>query len=68
MNPEEQSDIVEIQELILRNDRLFCVNGDQNLFVFNVKSSIGGFKYLDLMTTSCLYLDEIIDAKFLNGS
>lgn len=46
------------------SDQLFCLNQDQNLFTYElaVKS-----KKLSLIKTAskCLYLDEVIDIKFL---
>mgnify|MGYP000847387308 CR=1 FL=1 len=45
---------------------LFVINGDQNIFVYKINSNHGLLQHLDLQWSSCLYMDEIIDSKFLN--
>ena len=44
------------------------INGDQNLFVYQVVLKHSKLQSLELTSSSCLYMDEIIDAKFMNGN
>ena len=52
----------------LKGDTLYCINADQNLFIYKVKLVDNQFESLELSWSACLYLDEIIDAKFLKGN
>ena len=52
----------------LKGDNLYCINADQNLFIYKVKLVDNQFESLELSWSACLYLDEIIDAKFLKGN
>lgn len=62
-----ESNQLEISSLHLLPDQktLFCVNSDQNLFTYEIKTKHHRFEKLQLRQSSCLYLDEIIDAKFV---
>lgn len=44
------------------------MNGDQNLFVYKLVQKNSKFSRLDLQWSNCLFMDEIIDAKFINGN
>lgn len=71
MVPDEDEpnyDSVEIQLIQVKNNTVFVVNGDQNLFVYSIVQKHQKLQSLELTSSSCLYMDEIIDAKFVNGN
>ena len=63
---DEESDSVMILTLVLRGNQVFAINGDQNMFVYQIKTKDSEVRKLSLDWSVCLYLDEIIDAKFVN--
>jgi U3 small nucleolar RNA-associated protein 13 len=68
VDPEEHPDSVEIQNLQLKGDTLYVMNGDQNLFVYKINQKHQQMNRLDLQWSNCLFMDEIIDSKFINGN
>ena len=64
-DPESTNEIMVMQYLKNAN-LLVAVNGDQNAFVYRVVSSNNQVDRLELVEARCLYLDEIIDVKFIN--
>ena len=47
-----------------KHGQIMCVNSDQNMFIYDIRLSKGKMK-LDKVSSKCLYLDEVIDLKFL---
>ena len=45
---------------------ILAINGDQNAFLYAVETDQGQVCGLKLIETHSLYLDEIIDIKFIN--
>lgn len=45
---------------------ILAINGDQNAFLYAVETDHGQVCGLKLIETHSLYLDEIIDIKFIN--
>ena len=45
---------------------LLAINGDQNAFLYSLESDKGMVSHLKLVESHALYLDEVIDMKFIN--
>jgi WD40 repeat protein len=51
----------------LKNSNIIlAVNGDQNAFLYSIEQAKGMASHLQLVESHALYLDEVIDMKFLN--
>ena len=51
----------------LKNSNLIlAINGDQNAFLYEIRADRGQVEGLKLIEAHSLYLDEIIDIKFIN--
>lgn len=55
-------------EYIKERNVLITINGDQNAYIFEVHTRDNQFQELSLVRSQSLYLDEIIDFKFMNSN
>ena len=62
---ERTNEICQLQYLKSENI-LVAVNGDQNAFLYKIKNEGKIVSSLDLIESHALYLDEVIDMKFIN--
>ena len=47
-----------------KHGQIICVNSDQNMFIYDIRLAKGKLS-LEKVSSKCLYLDEVIDLKFL---
>jgi hypothetical protein len=53
-------------EYLKNSNTVVAINGDQNAFLYEIVTDSGVFVTLRLVESHALYLDEIIDMKFIN--
>lgn len=53
-------------EYLKNSNTVVAINGDQNAFLYEIVTDSGVFISLKLIESHTLYLDEIIDMKFIN--
>lgn len=55
-------------QYIKEKNQIVAINGDQNMFVYEIEVRDKEFARLCLVRSHCLYLDEIIDLRFMNSN
>ena len=53
-------------QYLKQSNSIVAINGDQNAFLYNIESKNGMVSGLKLVESHALYLDEVIDMKFIN--
>ena len=53
---------------IKETNSILAINGDQNMFVYDIEARDKEFARLTLARSHCLYLDEIIDIRFMSSN
>jgi len=59
---------IQVMQYVRETNTLITINGDQNAFVYNIETRDKEFSELKLARSHCLFLDEIIDLRFMNSN